>query len=476
MNWTLLQNSLLVSGLATIFSLGIGFAAALWLGALGPKWRNGFLAGAVAALALPPFQVTNCWLYFLGLTGVWRSWLPWNIYSLGGAVWILTLLTWPISLLAALSAWKGLEAAQLECEPALRGRELVRWLLWPTARASLRLAAALTFVLALNNFAVPAILQVKVFPAEVWVRFSTNFDAAGALALSWPFLAAPLLLLLLFRRAEIAWPRQTGSATARVLRRQLGPGMFCGSALIGVAALCLSLVLPLVQIVGEERTWTELPKVVRAVPGVIWNSGGFAAATACACLAIGAVASSTTKPERGRVASIGAGLMFSFLWLPLLVPGVLLGIGLILIFNRPIFEAIYQSAGMLLIAWTIRFLGLSCNGMALALQGVDRDLVDVARLEGAAGWPLWRLACWPQIKPRVAAAWYIIYLLCLWDVETIVLIYPPGGETLALRIFNLLHYGHNAQVNALCLLLLVLAAAPLALWMCCQWLTGRQSQ
>src|SRR6185369_11454856 len=33
--------------------------------------------------------------------------------------------------------------------------------------------------------------------------------------------------------------------------------------------------------------------------------------------------------------------------------------------------------------------------------------------------------------------------------------------TLALRIFNLLHYGHNSQVNALCLTLLGLALGPL---------------
>ena len=41
---------------------------------------------------------------------------------------------------------------------------------------------------------------------------------------------------------------------------------------------------------------------------------------------------------------------------------------------------------------------------------------------------------------------------------------PPGGETLALRVFNLLHYGHHAQVNALCLILLLLAVLPLAAW------------
>lgn len=46
-------------------------------------------------------------------------------------------------------------------------------------------------------------------------------------------------------------------------------------------------------------------------------------------------------------------------------------------------------------------------------------------------------------------------------MESIVIIQPPGGETLALKIFNLLHYGYAAQVNALCLTLLGLAVLPL---------------
>ena len=54
-----------------------------------------------------------------------------------------------------------------------------------------------------------------------------------------------------------------------------------------------------------------------------------------------------------------------------------------------------------------------------------------------------------------------------------VLIYPPGGETLALRIFNLLHYGHNAQVNAMCVTLLALAVAPLAAWSAWRWMQAK---
>jgi ABC-type Fe3+ transport system permease subunit len=104
---------------------------------------------------------------------------------------------------------------------------------------------------------------------------------------------------------------------------------------------------------------------------------------------------------------------------------------------------------------------------------VDRDVVDAGSASGGSGWPLFRRIVWPQIASQVAAAWYITYLLCLWDVETLVLIYPPGGETLALRIFNLLHYGHNAQVNALCVTLLALAVAPPAAWGAWRWMRAK---
>jgi sugar lactone lactonase YvrE len=112
----------------------------------------------------------------------------------------------------------------------------------------------------------------------------------------------------------------------------------------------------------------------------------------------------------------------------------------------------------------IRYLALGWNSVAHALRTVDRDLTDVARLDGASRWQMLRYVQWPQIAPQAAAAWYVVFLLCLWDVESMILVVPPGGETLALRVFNLLHYGHNAQVNALCLTLLGLAITPLLIW------------
>ncbi len=239
------------------------------------------------ALALPPFLVTNCWLHFLGYAGVWRGWLPLNIVSLGGTIWILSLLTWPITLLMVLSAWQRLEPSQLESDVAVSGWWLIRGLLWPLGRTALAQAAVLTFVLAMNNFAVPAILQVKVFPAEMWVRFNTTFDTLGALRLSWPLVVAPLLLLFWFARREFPWPRTEGPVSARLFRQQLGLGWFwsCGACTI---LLCLLAVgLPVFQLVSVKRTWTELPGALAAGQSAVWNSFFLAAVSATAVMLLG---------------------------------------------------------------------------------------------------------------------------------------------------------------------------------------------
>src|SRR5438445_12013479 len=142
-----------------------------------------------------------------------------------------------------------------------------------------RSAAVLTFVLTLNNFAVPAILQVKVFPAEVWVRFNTSFDTLGALRLSWPMVLAPLLVIWLARR-EFSWPRLEGPVAPALLRQQLGRNWFwlCGGCTILICLLAVG--VPLLELLSLKRTWTELPGAVAANENAIWNSFWFATGAA----------------------------------------------------------------------------------------------------------------------------------------------------------------------------------------------------
>lgn len=447
-NWLLLKNSLLVSVLTTLGAGALGFVVALVMAGMNTRGRRLLLGAVLLTLALPPFLVTNCWLDWLGPNGALRRWVPFNLYSLGGAVWLLTLLTWPITTLCALGAWNRLEPSQLESDPALRGVALVRWLLWPLARGAVGQAALLTFVLALNQFAVPVILQVPVFPEELWLAFTTRLDNTGAWLAAAPLVAAPLLLLFLLRRAEFSWPRAEGGAAARAVRRQCGPllRLLCGA--VTTLVLGLSIGAPGIQLCSARRTWTELPNLLRAAPEVVLHSAAYAAVAATACVACGWLL------WRWRQGAL--------LWLLFFTPGMLLGQALLVSLQATV---LYGSTALVMAAFALRFLAVGWSGVALAMRGADADLFDAARLDGARGWAFFRHAAWPQIGTQAAAAWYVVYLLCLWEVETLVFLQPPGGETLALRAFNLLHYGHTAQVNASCLVLLGLALAPGLVWM-----------
>ncbi|MGD1085573.1 MAG: 6-bladed beta-propeller [Verrucomicrobiota bacterium] len=460
MNWPLVCNSLLVSGAATAGAAAGGGVAALFAAGLEARWRTLLFAAAVVALVTPPFLAANCWIDLLGEQGVWRHWLPWNIYSFGGTIWILILLTWPVTFFLAAGAWSRTRAEQLEADPMLRGGALLRWLLLPQARTALTQGTVLTMVLTLNNFAVPAILQVKVFPAEIWVRFNTTFDYAGALALSWPLVLAPLLLVLCLRRREAAWSWRSDAPTARAMRRQLGAGWHRAAGAVALFLVAVSVGAPLWRLTGSAKTWRELGPVLAAGQSAAAHSLGYAAATACVVIALG------LATWRGRLDWA--------LWIPFFTPGVLLGIALIWVFNRPATRMIYQSGAMVILAYSIRYAALGWTTVARAARGTDRGLTEAARLDGAAWWQMWRHVYWPQISAPLAAAWYVTYLLCLWDVETLVLIVPPGGESLSLRVFNLLHYGHNPQVNAICLVLMGLAVAPLAGWAAWNWARSRR--
>jgi ABC-type Fe3+ transport system permease subunit/DNA-binding beta-propeller fold protein YncE len=447
MSLELLTNSLLVAMGVTMLGGVLGFAAAIWTCAQAKPLQRLMMALAIISLSLPSFVQANCWLELLGNNGIWRNWLP-TIYSLPGAVWLLTLSFWPISFGFAFAACRSVDSAFFEVEPRLRGISLLRHLLWPASQRALLQAAILTFVLALNNFTIPALLQVRVLPAQVWIQFETNLNVLLALLRGLPLILAPIALLCLWRDPRSRWSVHA-NRSFHVFCRQLGPGcMLCASIVSAFLATC-SVALPMAQLLGSSRTWNQLPVAWFAAAPVFWNTLLLAFASSSICLVFGLL----LARRWGRL-----------LWLFFFVPGILLGILLVTVFNHGPFDVIYRSAFIIVIAWGIRYCGIGWNSAAAAKSAIPTEQTEAALVAGASHWQIFRYVQAPLLLPNLAVGWYLIYLLCLWDIETIILVLPPGGETLAVRIFGLLHYGHNAQVNALCLLILALALAPFVAW------------
>jgi iron(III) transport system permease protein len=428
----------------------VGWFVALFIASSRGRVRWAALAGAIVSLALPPFLVVNTWLGLLGNVGVLKSWLPLDIYSHGGAAWVLTLMLWPLPCLMCLGPLKRLTAELLDAEPGLCGMPLVRSLLLPMTLPAALQSGLVVFALAFNNIAVPAILQVKVFPAQFWVQFSTSYNFALAWQYGWVLAALPLGLLLLLRGRAVAWPWESQGIPAEVLRERLGQVLIGTVATVAWLFICLSVLLPLGHLLFDARTWTDILDAFRAGQRAVWNSFWYSAATATLVSALGFVAVRWT--------------WLRLAWLLFFLPGVLLGVVLIFLLNRPGLGWLYSGPGIVLLAFGLRYFALGWEGMRLAKASLDADLQTVTDLAGLPWWQRWRHLFLPQAGLALAATWYVVYLLCLWDTETLVLVVPPGGETLALRVFNLLHYGHHAQVNALCLILLLLAVLPLVFW------------
>ena len=82
------------------------------------------------------------------------------------------------------------------------------------------------------------------------------------------------------------------------------------------------------------------------------------------------------------------------LWLPFFMPGVLLGIALIWIFNRRGLAPIYQSAAIVILAYALRYAALGWNTVARAM-----------RAGGSEAWRRWR--DWREPVPGKRCATFI---------------------------------------------------------------------
>ncbi|MSU36252.1 MAG: hypothetical protein EXS36_14380 [Pedosphaera sp.] len=474
MNLSVWFNSMLLGSGTMILAVVSGTAVALSVRISRPPWHRLWWAASVIAFALPPFLATNGWLEWTA--GSRALWTPEQVdrLSMVLAVLVLAGLTWPVTTFLVHAAWEHLEPAHLEAEPHLVGMQLIRRLLLPVARPALHCAAVMTLVMALANFTVPTLFQVRVFTEEFWVRFNTQFDAIGALQAAWPLLIMPAVLAWTARHHPVSWPRTRSIYnTAAWLRplHSLAPWIHCFSGLVAL----VSVVLPLLTVLISPRTWAELGLAWSAGVGAVMNSFWVAASAAACVSGIGIIktfvsASSPPLTSR-RVVGVSFAGFRGAVWLPFFIPGIFLGLAVLRGGNSWLPGMVTQNMIFVGLIFAIRYGGPGSTALHLSRETLDGSPVEAATLAGASRWRIFRNVIWPQLRTATFAGAGIVYLLCLWDVETLVLIVPPGGETLALRIFNLLHYGHAGQVNALCLVTLGVALLPFA----AAWLASQVS-
>jgi len=146
------------------------------------------------------------------------------------------------------------------------------------------------------------------------------------------------------------------------------------------------------------------------------------------------------------------------------LPGAILGIGLIGFWNRPAMPPIYGTSLLLVLALTLRYTVLAERALDAGLSGIPRSQDEIARLAGRSEGAVAFRILLPQVWAAVAAGATVLVLFALRDLDTVVTIYPPGGETLTVRLYALLANSPRGVQAALSLAQVGLALPVLTLF------------
>lgn len=142
----------------------------------------------------------------------------------------------------------------------------------------------------------------------------------------------------------------------------------------------------------------------------------------------------------------GYGLAESILYIPVIIPEVVMGISLLVFFSMIKFKLSLTTITLSHIAFNIPFVTLVVRAR---LHGFDKSIEEAA-MDLGANWLItfWRVTL-PTIMPGVLAGALLAFTLSLDDYVITYFTAGPGSTTLPLRVFSMVRFAVTPEVNAL---------------------------
>ena len=464
--WILMGNSLALSSLVTLLATAAGLPLGILLGKSDLPLRRLFLFLFALPLLVPPYITAVSWFDLLGGDGLLAGLLGPSfsaaatglLFGLPGCVLVLFATFLPIPILLTMVS---LRAVDPRLEEAARmvapWRGVLKGVTLPLLSPGLLLAALLVFLLTFGEFGVPAYLRFQVFPVESFTHFSAFYDFKAATAAALPMAAVTLLLLLgeaffLEKRPLLLRPSAGGEEPLRI---ELGKSRKWILALVALAAFFL-VVLPLLSLLARTAGPAAFGPALEKAGGSLLRSLLYAF--------LGATLLSVLGFFLGYLVQARAFPFWRFAdWLTLFLfalPGTVIGIGLISLWNHPWTNLVYATPAIVLLGYLAKYSALTNRITAVQLSLLPPSMEEAAQAAGAS-WGrriLWITA--PLAGRGILAAWLTAFLFCLRDTGITMIVYPPGRETLPVRIFTLMANGAPELISALCVLMLAAALLP----------------
>jgi iron(III) transport system permease protein len=465
--------------LACVFGLGLAWIVARtdlpgrsWFDTLNliPFFLSPFV-GAISwtYLAAPNVGLLNQMLAAFGLPADTL-----NIYSVGGVIWVLALFYTPYVYLFVISPMRRMDPA---LEDAARAHGAGFWLTLRYVTAPLMLPALLSgalvvFVTSAGLFDVPLALAsphgIRTIPTTVFqvVQYPTDYGLAASIGV---MVMTVTVLITLMQRSYLS-RRSYATVTGKGYRpRTVELGRWKLAALaLEIVYVGGGVVLPMAALVmvALSPLWTGKPD-----PGsftlanfefvlfnhdlarrAMVNSLIVAVLGASIGVLIGTLQSYYLQRGRSRLRTV----MDAFLSLPIGIPGIILGLGFLILALR---TPLYSTLAIILIAYIARFLPFATRGISAMLVSLSTDLEESARAGGATWLQTMRLIVLPLILPAIVAAWLMLFVIFIRELGATILLYAQGTETIsvAMVIMGEMNFGYVAALAVIQALLLFAA-------------------
>jgi iron(III) transport system permease protein len=143
------------------------------------------------------------------------------------------------------------------------------------------------------------------------------------------------------------------------------------------------------------------------------------------------------------------------------LPGLVVGLALVFFANRYT-PALYQTTGLVIMAYVIRFLPEALGAVRSSLVQVDPALEEAGRSLGRRPLAVAATVTLPLVRPGLLAGGALVFLTAMKELPATLLLRPAGTDTLAVRVWTGASEGLYAQAAPAALL--VVAVSALVLW------------
>ncbi|MBZ7485527.1 ABC transporter permease [Klebsiella michiganensis] len=458
-----------VALMSVVIGLPLGVLRGLFTIPLPRLWDLLFLIPFLT----PPYIAALSWMLMLQSHGYLQQLTGWDLndllFSRIGIVLVMTLNIFPVVYFAVSRSLLA-SGQRLAIVARVHGASAWRafWhITLPMLSPALAAGMLLAFTLAIEEYGVPAALGARAGLVMLTVGIEKKLA-------DWPvdLPGASLLSLLLIAVALLAWwlqKRLTGDKEVTSVTGK--PGENSGAEL---GWLTLPAVLVMAGVGGLAVVMPGASMVLTSLMSTL--SGGihadnvtlrhFAALFAQQGDALSALATSLSL----ALASAGVvglvGLLAAWLvvvqkmkgcafvdalsLLPAALPGVVVGVGLILLWNQPFWPVSpYNTWFMLLLSYCCLLLPWPVRYVSSALRQLGNNLEPAARVHGATALQALRLIVLPLVFPALLAAMLMVFAVASRELVTSLLLAPAGTQTVSVFIWRQFEQGSAGEGMAM---------------------------